>query len=66
MGLLSEAMQVQIMRAMAGGFEALTIPEDYEGEALPRRPADLHGPVDPSAEQKVRPEPGRKGAAASC
>ena len=47
MGLLSEAIQVQILRAMAGGFKALTIPEDYEGEAMPRRGADLHEPVEP-------------------
>ncbi|MGB7587453.1 MAG: hypothetical protein WBM00_01965, partial [Solirubrobacterales bacterium] len=46
-GLLSEALQVQILRAMAGGFKALTIPEDYEGEALPRGGADPHEPVDP-------------------
>jgi hypothetical protein len=51
-GLLSEALQVQILRAMAGGFKALTIPEDYEGEALPRGGADPHEPVDPAAEQK--------------
>lgn len=51
-GLLSEAIKAQIMRAMAGGFKALTIPEDYEGEVLPRRRADPHEPVDPAAEQK--------------
>ena len=51
-GLLSEAIQVQILRAMAGGFKALTIPEDYEGEALPRGDADPQEPVDPAWEQK--------------
>lgn len=36
--MLSDAMQVQIMRAMAGGFNALAVPEGYEGEGGPQRP----------------------------
>lgn len=51
-GLLAEAIHVQIMRAMAGGFQGLTIPEDYEGEVLPRHRTELPEPVDPAAEQK--------------
>jgi hypothetical protein len=50
--MLSEAIQVQILRAMAGGFKALTIPEDYKGEVLPRRPAEPPEPAGPVAEQK--------------
>ncbi|MEX0972053.1 MAG: hypothetical protein WDZ46_02190 [Solirubrobacterales bacterium] len=56
--MLSEGIQVQIMRAMAGGFNALSVPEDYEGEAQPHRPADRRrrqpegGPVDPAHQQK--------------
>jgi hypothetical protein len=50
-GVLSEGIQVQIMRAMAGGFKALTIPEDYKGEVLPRRPPEPDDePVDPDTE----------------
>ena len=51
-GLLSEAINVQIMRAMSGGFNALNIPEDYKGEALPHRHVEPHERVDPAAEQK--------------
>jgi hypothetical protein len=36
--MLSDATQVQIMRAMAGGFNALAVPEGYAGEGRPPRP----------------------------
>ncbi len=45
-GLLSDAIQVQILRAMAGGFKPLTIPEDYGGEVLPRSRIEMHEPAD--------------------
>lgn len=50
-GLLQEAIQVQIMRAMAGGFRALQVPEGYQGEARPqpRREVEQKAP----AEEKI-------------
>lgn len=57
--MLSEAIQVQILRAMAGGFKALSIPEDYAGEVLSRRRADPPGPVDPAEKRYVLSPTGR-------
>jgi hypothetical protein len=35
--MLSDPLQVQILRVMAGGFNALTVPEGYAGEEGPQR-----------------------------
>ncbi|HEU4906670.1 MAG TPA: hypothetical protein VFT19_11240 [Solirubrobacterales bacterium] len=35
--MLSDPLQVQIIRVMAGGFNALSVPEGYTGEEGPRR-----------------------------
>lgn len=35
--MLSDPLQVQIIRVMAGGFNALSVPEGYTGEERPRR-----------------------------
>jgi hypothetical protein len=51
-GLLSEAIRVEIMRALAGPFTALSIPEDYKGEVHPHPRVELDEPVDPEMEQK--------------
>lgn len=36
--MLANPIQVQIIRVMAGGFDALSVPEGYAGEERPRRP----------------------------
>lgn len=36
--MLSDPLQVKILRVMAGGFNALSVPERYTGEERPRRP----------------------------
>jgi DNA-binding HxlR family transcriptional regulator len=51
-GLLQEGIQVQIMRAMAGGFKALHVPENYQGEARPQPRQEAEGPVNPEHERK--------------
>ncbi len=51
-GLLAEALQVQIMRAMAGGFKAFRVPGDYQGELPPPPPPEAPGPVNPEHERK--------------
>jgi hypothetical protein len=48
--MLSDAMQVQIMRAMAGGFKALAVPEDYTGEGDSQRPP-------PRSPRRSEPDP---------
>ena len=49
--MLSDATQVQIMRAMAGGFKALAVPEGYTGEGRPQRPP----PQRPRRPEKPHP-----------
>lgn len=45
--MLSNPLQVQIIRVMAGGFNALSVPEDYTGEQRPHRPQRPPRPSPP-------------------
>jgi len=52
--MLANPIQVQIMRVMAGGFDALSVPEGYAGEGQPPHP-----PLPPGRpEPEPRAEPG--------